>query len=85
MNRLFKPDFAIPAGVFKRAAQVPQPFALFIFLDSIPYCEVAERDAAAFKLSLAQWKRNGNLDALKKSAVRFFLRGKDLAIYEVAP
>jgi hypothetical protein len=46
---------------------------------------VAERDAAAFKLSLAQWKRSGNLDALKKSAVRFFLRGKDLVLYEVAP
>ena len=80
-----KADRGIPAGIVKRAAQVPQPFALLIYLDSIPYCEIAERDEASFRLSLAQWKRGGNLDALKKSNVRYFTRGKDLALREVAP
>lgn len=46
-----------PSGIVKRAAQVPQPFALFLYLDQIPYCEIAERDKKDFELALAQWRK----------------------------
>ena len=46
-----------PAGIVKRAAQVPQPFALFLYLDAVPYCEIAERTDKAFNLSMADWRK----------------------------
>jgi hypothetical protein len=69
----------IPTGIIKRAAQVPQPYALFIYLDCIPYCEIAEYDPKDFKLALAAWRRT-MLPFLKKSEVSYYLRGKDLTI-----
>jgi hypothetical protein len=69
----------IPPGIVKRAAQVPQPYALFIYLDCIPYCEIAEYDHKAFNMALDIWKR-ATLPSLKKSEVSYYLRGKDLTI-----
>ena len=71
----------IPPCIVKRAAQVPQPYALFIYLDCIPYCEIAEYDPKSFKLSLDIWKRF-TLPSLKKSEVSYYLRGKDLTIVQ---
>jgi hypothetical protein len=84
MRPIAKPTHAVPASIYKRAAQVPQSYALFLFLDAIPYCELAEHDSKTFNLALASW-RKGTLPTLKKSNVRYFIRGKDLAITEVAP
>jgi hypothetical protein len=69
----------IPPGIVKRAAQVPQPYALFIYLDSIPYCEIAEHDPKSFKLALDLWKRQ-TLPSLKKSVVSYYIRGKVLPL-----
>jgi hypothetical protein len=84
MKPVAKPLTAIPVGIVKRAAQVPQPFALLLFLDCVPYCEIAERDSRTFNLALAGWRRS-TLPTLARSNVRYFLRGKDLAITEVKP
>lgn len=73
-----------PSGIVKRAAQVPQPFALFLYLDQIPYCEIAERDKKDFELALAQW-RKVNLPALTRSDVRYFIRNLDFVLTEVRP
>jgi hypothetical protein len=73
-----------PAGIVKRAAQVPQPFALLIYLDAVPYCEIAERTEKAFSLSLADWRRS-TLPSLLRSDVRYFLRDKTFALTEVRP
>lgn len=73
-----------PAGVVKRAAQVPQPFALFLYLDAVPYCEIAERTEKAFSLSMADW-RKATLPSLARSDVRFFLRDNTFVITEVRP
>lgn len=73
-----------PAGIIKRAAQVPQPFALLIYLDAVPYCEIAERTEKAFSLALADWRRS-TLPSLARSEVRYFLRDKTFAITEVRP
>jgi hypothetical protein len=72
----------IPAGIIKRAAQVPQAFALFIYLDSIPYCELAETTEKAFKLSLADWRKSV-LPTLARSEVRYFHRDGKRQIAEV--
>ena len=73
-----------PSGVVKRAAQVPQPFALFLYLDAVPYCEIAERTEKAFSLSMADW-RKATLPSLARSDVRFFLRDNTFVITEVRP
>ena len=73
-----------PVGLVKRAAQVPQPFALFILLDGYPYCEIAERREVDFKAALSTWRRV-NLPTLTRSQVRYFIRGNDLALQEVRP
>lgn len=72
----------VPPGIVKRAAQVPQPFALFIYLDCIPYCEIAEYEQKSFKLALDLWKRT-TLPSLRKSDVSYYVRGKDLTIAPV--
>jgi hypothetical protein len=71
-----------PPGIVKRAAQVPQPYALFIYLDCIPYCEIAEYDPRSFKMALDIWKRQ-TLPSLRKSDVSYYVRGKDLTIAPV--
>jgi hypothetical protein len=73
-----------PAGIVKRAAQVPQPFALFLYLDAVPYCEIAERNAKNFNLSFADW-RKATLLSLARSDVRFFLRDNTFVLTEVRP
>jgi hypothetical protein len=72
----------IPPGIVKRAAQVPQPHALFIYLDCIPYCEIAEYDPRSFKMALDIWKRQ-TIPSLRKSDVSYYVRGKDLTIAPV--
>jgi hypothetical protein len=74
----------MPPGIVKRAAQVPQPFALFLLLDGIPYCEIAERRRSDFESALVSWRRV-NLPTLVRSQVRYFVRHKDLALTEVRP
>ena len=74
----------IPAGIVKRAAQVPQPFALFLYLDAVPYCEIAELTDKAFNLSMADW-RKATLPSLLRSDVRYFLRDKTFVLIEVRP
>lgn len=83
MKILTKPK-TIPAGIIKLAAKTPEPFALFICLDSLPYCEVKSSRLAEFTDKLAAWKKD-NLASLRPPvSVRFFLRTtKDLAIQEV--
>ena len=73
-----------PSSIFKLAAATPEPFALFIHLDGLPYCEVKARRLAEFTEKLSDWKRD-NLSALRPPVVvRYFLRTtKDLAIQEV--
>ena len=73
-----------PSGIVKRAAPVPQPFALLIYLDAVPYCEIAERTEKAFSLAMADW-RKGVLPSLARSEVRYFLRDKTFALTEVRP
>jgi hypothetical protein len=78
------PPPPLPSGIVKRAAQVPQPFALFLLLDGIPYCELAERRRPDFETALVSWRRV-NLPTLVRSQVRYFVRNKDLALTEVRP
>lgn len=73
-----------PPGIVKRAAQVPQPFALFIYLDQIPYCEIAERTKKDFEVALVHWRKT-NLPALVRSDVRYFMRNLDFVLTEVRP
>jgi hypothetical protein len=73
-----------PSGILKRAAQVPQPFALFLYLDAVPYCEIAERSSKSFNLCMADW-RKATLPSLARSDVRFFLRDNTFVITEVRP
>ena len=77
-----KTKAATPPGIVKRAAQVPQPFALLIYLDAIPYCEVAEKTDKAFRLSLADWRKS-ILPTLARSEVRYFYRNGNRDISEV--
>lgn len=77
-----KTKACIPAGIVKRAAQVPQPFALFIYLDSIPYCELAEKSERNFKAAVGEWRKSV-LPSLARSDVRYFYRDGDRAISEV--
>lgn len=76
MSKTAKPGESgplLPLSIFKRAAQVPQPWALFILLDSYPYCEFAERTKRGFDDELQAW-RKVTLPTLKRSAVRYFVR-----------
>lgn len=79
-----RPQPLVPAGIVKRAAQVPQPCALFLLLDGIPYCEIAERRPQDFESAMVSWRRI-NLPTLVRSQVRYFIRNKDLALTEVRP
>lgn len=73
-----------PSGIYKLAAATKEPFALFIHLDGIPYCEIKARRLAEFTEKLSDWKKH-NLQSLRSPVVvRYFLRTtKDLAIQEV--
>jgi hypothetical protein len=73
-----------PAGIVKRAAQVPQPFALLIYLDAVPYCELAERTQKDFNAAFADWRRSV-FPTLARSDVRYFFRDKTFALTEVRP
>jgi len=79
-----RPQPLAPSGIVKRAAQVPQAYALFLLLDGIPYCEIAERRPQDFDLALMSWRRI-NLPTLVRSQVRYFIRNKALALTEVRP
>lgn len=83
MKPIAKPK-PTPSSIYKLAAATPEPFALFIHLDGLPYCEVKARRLAEFTEKLYEWKR-GNLPSLRPPVVvRYFLRTtKDLAIQEV--
>lgn len=66
---------SLPASIVKRSAAVPQPNAVFILLDGIPYCEVAERTEVDFLFAYGDWKRE-TYPTLENSIVRFFHRTK---------
>jgi hypothetical protein len=75
---------AIPAAIFKRAAHVPQKFALFILLDSIPYCEAAGRTKREYDAEFQNWRKI-TLPTLKRSVVRYFQRDGSGEITEFKP
>ena len=76
---------SIPASIIKRSAAVPQPNAIFILLDGISYCEVAEHYENEFKESYAYWRKE-TLPTLENSNVRFFYRTNEaLKIFEGLP
>lgn len=79
-----RPQPPIPGAIIKRAAQVPQPCALFILLDAIPYCEIAERNPKEYELAFVNWRRS-ILNTLARSNVRYFVRNLDFGIVEVRP
>jgi hypothetical protein len=83
MKLISKPK-PTPASIYKLAAVTPEPFALFIHLDSMPYCEVKAQRMADFTEKLAFWKRD-NLASLRAPvSVRFFIRTTNaLAVREV--
>lgn len=83
MKPIAKPK-PTPGGIIKLAAATPEQYALFIYLDSIPYCELKARRMAEFTDKLAAWKRD-NLASLRPPVcVRFFIRTtKELAPEEV--
>ena len=66
----------IPASIIKRSAAVPQANAIFILLDGIAYCEVAERTEIDFLFAYEDWKKE-TLPTLENSVVRFFYRTKN--------
>lgn len=81
MKKISKPK-PIPSGIYKMNAMTQEPYALFIFLDSIPYAEVKSKRMAEFTEALAIWKRD-NLASLRPPvSVRFFIK-TDLYINEV--
>ena len=81
MKKISKPK-PIPAGIYKINATTPEPYALFIFLDSIPYVEVKAKRMADFTEKLAIW-RHENLASLRPPvSVRFFVK-TELYINEV--
>lgn len=71
-----------PASVIKRAASVPQPLALFIILDGIPYCEAAGRTKKEYDAMMLDWRKT-TLPTLRRSNVRYFERDKTGAITEI--
>ena len=74
-----------PSSIVKRSAAVPQGFAVFIFLDGIAYCEVAEYNKADFEKAYKVWKKD-IFPTLAKSKVRYFYRtDKALKIFEGLP
>lgn len=83
MKVLSKPK-PTPLGVFKLSAATPEYYALFIYLDNYPYCEVKSWRLDEFVYKLATWKRD-NLASLRSPvSVRFFARSKEnLSIQEV--
>jgi hypothetical protein len=81
MKKISKPK-PIPSGIYKLNAMTPEPYALFIFLDSMPYVEVKSKRMADFTEKLAIW-RHENLASLRPPvAVRFFVK-TELYINEV--
>jgi len=74
----------IPSSIYKLAASTPEPFALFIFLDSVPYCEIKSMRLAEFTEKLFSWKRDNSPSLKAPVNVRFFIRtSKDLQLQEV--
>jgi hypothetical protein len=81
MKKIAKPK-PIPSGIYKLNAMTPEPYALFIFLDSMPYVEVKSKRMADFTEKLAIW-RHENLASLRPPvSVRFFVK-TELYINEV--
>jgi len=74
MKPILKPKKPVPAGIVKLGAATKEPFALFIYLDSIPYCEVKATRLKDFSEKLFDWKR-ANLPSLRPPvSVRYFIR-----------
>lgn len=83
MKAIAKPK-PTPAAIYKLAAVTPEPFSLFIYLDSVPYCEVKATRLAQFTEKLAIWKRDNIASLRPPVSVRFFIRTtKVLAVQEV--
>lgn len=81
MKKISKPK-PIPSGIFKLNAMTPEPYALFLYLDSMPYVEVKAKRMAEFTEALAIW-RHENLASLRPPvSVRYFVK-TDLYINEV--
>lgn len=81
MRKISKPK-PIPSGIYKINAMTPEAYALFIYLDSMPYVEVKAKRMAEFTEALAIWKRD-NLASLRPPVcVRYFVK-TDLYINEV--
>lgn len=66
----------IPSSIIKRASSVPQPLALFILLDGIPYCEAAGRTKREYEAMMLNWRKT-TLPTLRRSDVRYFERDKE--------
>ena len=81
MKKISNPK-PIPLGIFKVNATTPEPYALFIFLDSIPYLEVKAKRMAEFTEALAIWKRDNIASLRPPVSVRYFIK-TDLYINEV--
>ena len=81
MKKISKPKH-VPSGIYKLNAMTPEPYALFIYLDGIPYVETKAKRMAAFTEALAIWKRD-NLASLRPPvSVRYFVK-TELYINEV--
>lgn len=81
MKKISKPR-PTPLGIFKLNASTPEPYALFIFLDCVPYVEVKAKRMSEFTERLALWKRD-NIASLRPPVnVRFFVK-TELYINEV--
>jgi hypothetical protein len=81
MKKISKPR-PTPLGIYKLNAMTPEPYALFIFLDSVAYVEVKAKRMAEFTEALAIWKRE-NIASLRPPVnVRFFVK-TELYINEV--
>lgn len=85
MRPIAKPK-PTPGGIIKLAAATSEPYALFIYLDSIPYVEVKANRLNDFGDKLAGWKRD-NLASLRPPvSVRYFMRlQKNIAPVEFRP
>jgi hypothetical protein len=81
MKKIAKPK-PTPAGIYKLNAMTPEAYALFIFLDSMPYVEVKAKRMAEFTEALAIWKRDNIASLRPPVSVRFFVK-TDLYINEV--
>ena len=81
MKKISKPK-PTPSGIYKLNAMTPEAYALFIFLDGMPYVEVKAKRMADFTEALAIWKRDNIASLRPPVSVRFFVK-TDLYINEV--